>query len=144
MVAAGTVRAVGAAPGRQLRVRRSRPNGAGSCSPTASARCAVYAIGALLLDLDDPARVVGYSRTPLLSARPDEQDGYVPNVVYSCGGLVHDGLLWLPYGIGDCRIGVAWVALDEVLEVGGGRDGAAAGRHDGATHRPASSRIRAR
>ncbi len=45
----------------------------------------VYVIGTLLLDLDDPTRVVGYSRTPLLSPSQDEQDGYVPNVVYSCG-----------------------------------------------------------
>jgi predicted GH43/DUF377 family glycosyl hydrolase len=75
----------------------------------------VYVIGTLLLDLDDPARVVGYSRTPLLSPGRDEQDGYVPNVVYSCGAFLHDGLVWIPYGIDDCRIGVAYAPLDEVL-----------------------------
>ncbi|MGH3284881.1 MAG: glycoside hydrolase family 130 protein [Streptosporangiaceae bacterium] len=75
----------------------------------------VYVIGTLLLDLDDPARVVGYSRTPLLSPGPDEQDGYVPNVVYSCGAFLHDGLVWIPYGIGDSRIGVAYAPLGEVL-----------------------------
>jgi len=75
----------------------------------------VYVIGALLLDLDDPARVVGYSRTPLLSPGPEEQYGYVPNVVYSCGAFLHDGLVWIPYGIDDCRIGVAYAPLDEVL-----------------------------
>jgi predicted GH43/DUF377 family glycosyl hydrolase len=75
----------------------------------------VYVIGALLLDLDDPTRVVGCSRTPLLSPGPDEQDGYVPNVVYSCGALLHDGLVWIPYGIDDCRIGVAYAPLGEVL-----------------------------
>jgi predicted GH43/DUF377 family glycosyl hydrolase len=75
----------------------------------------VYVIGTLLLDLDDPARVVGYSRTPLLSPGRDERDGYVPNVVYSCGAFLHDGLLWIPYGIADCRIGVAYAPLDEVL-----------------------------
>ena len=75
----------------------------------------VYVIGALLLDLDDPTRVVGYSRTPLLSPGPDDQDGYVPNVLYSCGAFRHDGLVWIPYGIGDSRIGVAYVPLDEVL-----------------------------
>ena len=53
----------------------------------------VYVIGTLLLDLDDPTRVVGYSRTPLLSPGPDEQDGYVPNVLYSCGAFLHDGLV---------------------------------------------------
>jgi len=75
----------------------------------------VYVIGALLLDLDDPARVVGRSTTPLLSPGPDEQDGYVPNVVYSCGAFLHDGLVWIPYGIDDCRIGVAYAPLGEVL-----------------------------
>jgi predicted GH43/DUF377 family glycosyl hydrolase len=75
----------------------------------------VYVIGALLLDLDDPTRVVGYSRTPLLSPAPGEQDGYVPNVVYSCGAFLHDGLVWIPYGIDDRRIGVAYAPLDEVL-----------------------------
>ena len=75
----------------------------------------VYVIGTLLLDLDDPTRVVGYSMTPLLSPGRDEQDGYVPNVVYSCGALLHDGLLWIPYGIDDCRIGVAYAPLGEVL-----------------------------
>jgi predicted GH43/DUF377 family glycosyl hydrolase len=75
----------------------------------------VYVIGTLLLDLDDPTRVVGYSRTPLLSPGPDEQDGYVPNVVYSCGDFLHDGLVWIPYGIDDRRIGVAYAPLDEVL-----------------------------
>jgi predicted GH43/DUF377 family glycosyl hydrolase len=45
----------------------------------------------------------------------DERDGYVPNVVYSCGALLHDGLLWIPYGIDDSRIGVAYSPLGEVL-----------------------------
>lgn len=75
----------------------------------------VYVMGTLLLDLDDPARVVGYSRTPLLSPGPDEQDGYVPNVVYSCGAFLHEGLVWIPYGMADCRIGVACAPLGEVL-----------------------------
>jgi predicted GH43/DUF377 family glycosyl hydrolase len=75
-----------------------------------------YAIGALLLDLDDPSVVRGRLSRPLLETRADEQDGYVPNVVYSCGGLVHDGRLWLPYGIDDARIGVAWAPLEELLD----------------------------
>jgi predicted GH43/DUF377 family glycosyl hydrolase len=75
----------------------------------------VYAIGTLLLDLDDPTRVVGYSRTPLLSPGPGERDGYVPNVVYSCGAFLHEGLVWIPYGLDDCRIGVAYAPLAEVL-----------------------------
>ena len=74
-----------------------------------------YAIGAILLDLDDPTRVVGRLRQPLLETTPDERHGYVPHVLYSCGGLVHDGLLWIPYGASDERIRVAWVPLDDLL-----------------------------
>jgi predicted GH43/DUF377 family glycosyl hydrolase len=74
-----------------------------------------YRIGAILLDLDDPTRMIGRMRTPLLSPAVDEQDGYVPNVVYSCGGLLHADNLVLPYGIGDAAIGVATVPLDAVL-----------------------------
>ncbi len=57
---------------------------------------------------------------PLLTPEPGEQDGYVPNVVYCCGGFVHDELLWLPYGIGDARIGVAYVPLGDLLAALGG------------------------
>jgi predicted GH43/DUF377 family glycosyl hydrolase len=75
-----------------------------------------YAIGALLLDLDNPNRVIGRLTQPLLAPNGDEQDGYVPNVVYSCGGLAHDGRLWLPYGIDDTRISVAWAPLAHLLD----------------------------
>jgi predicted GH43/DUF377 family glycosyl hydrolase len=74
-----------------------------------------YNVGAILLDLEDPTRVIGQLREPLLSPAHDEQDGYVPNVVYSCGALLHAGTLVLPYGIGDAAIGVATVPLDELL-----------------------------
>jgi predicted GH43/DUF377 family glycosyl hydrolase len=74
-----------------------------------------YRIGAILLDLDDPTRIIGQLREPLLSPAADEQDGYVPNVVYSCGALVHRGTLVLPYGIGDAAIGFATVPLGELL-----------------------------
>jgi len=74
-----------------------------------------YAIGAILLDLDDPTRMVGRLREPLLETTPDERHGYVPHVLYSCGGLVHDDLLWIPYGASDERIRVAWVRLDDLL-----------------------------
>jgi predicted GH43/DUF377 family glycosyl hydrolase len=76
-----------------------------------------YSIGAILLDLEDPSVVLGNLAHPILEPDPGEQDGYVPNVVYSCGGVVHDGLLWLPYGIGDARVGVAYVPLADVLDV---------------------------
>jgi predicted GH43/DUF377 family glycosyl hydrolase len=74
-----------------------------------------YSIGAILLDLEDPTRIIGQLREPLLSPAPDEQDGYVPNVVYSCGALLHFGTLVIPYGIGDSAIGVATVPLEQLL-----------------------------
>ncbi|WP_024440952.1 glycoside hydrolase family 130 protein [Mycobacterium sp. UM_WGJ] len=74
-----------------------------------------YRVGAVLLDLDDPTRIVGRLRQPLLSPASDEQDGYVPNVIYSCGALVHADTLVLPYGIGDAAIGIATVPLPELL-----------------------------
>jgi predicted GH43/DUF377 family glycosyl hydrolase len=74
-----------------------------------------YRIGAILLDLDDPTRIIGRLREPLLSPASDEQDGYVPNVVYSCGALVHADTLVLPYGIGDSTIGFATVAMPELM-----------------------------
>ena len=74
-----------------------------------------YSVGAILLDLDDPTRVLGRLRRPLLSPAPDEQNGYVPNVVYSCGALVHADTLVIPYGIADGAIGIATVSLPELL-----------------------------
>jgi predicted GH43/DUF377 family glycosyl hydrolase len=74
-----------------------------------------YSISAILLDLDDPTLVVGRLDQPLLEPDGDQRDGYVPNVVYSCGAIVHDGMLWIPYGIGDDRIRVAYVPVSELL-----------------------------
>jgi predicted GH43/DUF377 family glycosyl hydrolase len=74
-----------------------------------------YSIGAILLDLDDPTRVLGRLRRPLLVPTADEQDGYVPNVVYSCGALVHADTLVIPYGISDGAIGLATAPLPELL-----------------------------
>jgi predicted GH43/DUF377 family glycosyl hydrolase len=74
-----------------------------------------YAIGAMLLDLEDPRRVIGQLPGPLLAPEPDEREGYVPNVVYTCGGLAHDGQLILPYGFSDVGIRVATIPLDDLL-----------------------------
>jgi predicted GH43/DUF377 family glycosyl hydrolase len=74
-----------------------------------------YAIGVMLLDLDDPRRVIGELPGPLLAPETDEREGYVPNVVYTCGGLVHNGQLILPYGFSDVGIRIATVPLDELL-----------------------------
>jgi predicted GH43/DUF377 family glycosyl hydrolase len=75
-----------------------------------------YAIGALLLDLRQPHQVVAALPRPLLTADGGEREGYVPNVVYSCGGLLHDDAVWLPYGASDTRVGFARVPLDVLIE----------------------------
>jgi predicted GH43/DUF377 family glycosyl hydrolase len=74
-----------------------------------------YSIGASLLDLDDPSRVIGRTPEPLLVPSAGERAGYVPNVVYSCGGMVHDGRLILPYALNDTSTAFAAIALDELL-----------------------------
>jgi predicted GH43/DUF377 family glycosyl hydrolase len=74
-----------------------------------------YAIGVLLLDLADPTRILAALPQPLLVPSATERDGYVPNVVYSCGGLIHDGTLWLPYGSSDSRVSVATVSVAALL-----------------------------
>jgi predicted GH43/DUF377 family glycosyl hydrolase len=74
-----------------------------------------YGIGAILLDLDDPRRVIGTLPGPLLAANEDEREGYVPNVVYSCGALVHGQTVVLPYGFSDSAVGFARVDLAELL-----------------------------
>jgi len=74
-----------------------------------------YGLGALLLDIDDPTKVVGSTSRPLLLADDGERDGYVPNVVYSCGGMRHGDNVILPYGLGDQQIGFAVIHLDRLL-----------------------------
>jgi predicted GH43/DUF377 family glycosyl hydrolase len=74
-----------------------------------------YSIGAWLLDLDDPTKLVGRLRQPLLTPGPDDSNGYVPNVVYSCGGLLHGSTLLIPYGISDANIGFATLDIGELL-----------------------------
>jgi len=76
----------------------------------------VYGIGAILLDLDDPRRLVGRLSQPLLTPTEDERDGYVPNVVYSCGALVHHDTLVLPYGCSDSSIRIALVDMPGLLD----------------------------
>jgi len=74
-----------------------------------------YSIGALLLDLENPIEVIGYLKEPLLSPNEEEREGYVPNVVYSCGSIVHNNELILPYGISDTASTFATISLDELL-----------------------------
>ncbi len=74
-----------------------------------------YCIGAFLLDLDEPSKVIGRLREPFLKPNQSERQGYVPNVVYTCGALVHNGELIIPYAMADHATGFATVPLDEVL-----------------------------
>jgi predicted GH43/DUF377 family glycosyl hydrolase len=74
-----------------------------------------YALGAILLDLADPSVLLATLPQPLLTPSAGERDGYVPNVVYSCGSLLHNDVLTIPYGISDAEIGFAQVNLPELL-----------------------------
>jgi predicted GH43/DUF377 family glycosyl hydrolase len=74
-----------------------------------------YAIGAVLLDLADPAQVRARLPEPLLTPNANERAGYVPNVVYTCGALLHDGLLVIPYSMSDYATTFATVPLADVL-----------------------------
>jgi len=74
-----------------------------------------YCLGAFLLDLNDPSKVIGRLRAPLLSPNQLEREGYVPNVVYTCGALVHGGTLILPYAMSDSATSFATVPLTDLL-----------------------------
>ena len=74
-----------------------------------------YAIGAALLDRDDPSKVLGRTPTPLISPSDEDREGYVPNVVYTCGGMAVGRRLFVPYGVADSSIAFAWLEIDEIL-----------------------------
>lgn len=74
-----------------------------------------YCLGAFLLDLKDPSRVIGRLRQPLLSPNEDEREGYVPNVVYTCGAVLHGRELVIPYAMSDYASNFATVPLDDLL-----------------------------
>ena len=74
-----------------------------------------YCIGAVLLDLNDPSKVLARLKEPLMSPIEEERSGYVPNVVYSCGALIHRDMLVIPYGISDMASGFAIVNLQELM-----------------------------
>lgn len=75
-----------------------------------------YSIGASLLDIDNPEKEIGRLKNPLIVPNPDEREGYVPNVVYSCGSIIHNGELILPYGHSDHSSGFATVNLKMLLD----------------------------
>ncbi len=74
-----------------------------------------YTLSALLLDLADPRRVIGHLPVPLLAPDETEREGYVPNVLYSCGGLINGDALVLPYGFSDHGINIALISVPELL-----------------------------
>ena len=74
-----------------------------------------YAIGAVLLDRDDPSKILGRTRYPILQAENDDRNGYVPNVVYTCGGMKVGDQLFMPYGISDSSIGFAFLPLKDLV-----------------------------
>ena len=74
-----------------------------------------YCLGATLLDLDDPTKVIGQLAEPLLSPNEEEREGYVPNVVYSCGSIIHNDELVIPYAMSDTASTFASVPLEDLF-----------------------------
>ena len=74
-----------------------------------------YSIGAMLLDLEDPSKVVGQLAEPLIVPTEEDREGYVPNVVYSCGALIHDGRLIIPYAKADRSTSIASLPVEDLL-----------------------------
>ncbi len=74
-----------------------------------------YSVWAQLLDLDDPTQIIGRLHEPILTPDEHERDGYVPNVVYTCGSMIHGDTLIIPYGIADQRCRVATVSVTALL-----------------------------
>jgi predicted GH43/DUF377 family glycosyl hydrolase len=75
-----------------------------------------YSLGAILLDLEDPGRVLGRLREPLLEPDASEREGYVPNVLYTCGGMIHGDRLVLPYAFSDSGIRFALIRVSDLLD----------------------------
>lgn len=75
-----------------------------------------YCLSASLLDLEDPTRVIGRLPEPILIPNGDEREGYVPNVVYSCGSIIHAGELVIPYAMADSASSFATIPMDSLLE----------------------------
>ena len=74
-----------------------------------------YCIGAILLDLGDPFRVLGRLKEPLMIPNESDRDGYVPNVLYTCGAMKHNDSLVIPYAMSDYKSGIATVNIEELV-----------------------------
>jgi predicted GH43/DUF377 family glycosyl hydrolase len=75
-----------------------------------------YSLGVILLDLADPSKVIGALEEPLLTPNEDEREGYVPNVVYSCGSVMHNGELIVPYAMSDYASSFMTISVERLLE----------------------------
>ncbi len=75
-----------------------------------------YSIGAALLDKNDPSKVLARSSEPLLAAADQDREGYVPNVVYTCGAIKHGDKLFIPYGVADSSVAFAFVPIGSILD----------------------------
>lgn len=76
-----------------------------------------YSIGAALLDKRDPSKVLARTRRPILAASEDEREGYVPNVVYTCGAMRHGDQLFMPYGVADSSVAFSFVPIARMLSL---------------------------
>jgi len=76
-----------------------------------------YSIGAVLLDKADPSRVLARSREPLVRPEPSEREGYVPNVVYTCGAMRHRDLIILPYAVSDTFSNFATIRIPALMSI---------------------------
>ena len=74
-----------------------------------------YSIGAVLLDKQNPSKILARTVEPLLSPADEDREGYVPNVVYTCGGLRHGDLLFIPYGVADSSVAFAFLPIASLL-----------------------------
>ena len=74
-----------------------------------------YVLGAIMFDIEDPSKIIKKLNKPLLSPNEEEREGYVPNVVYSCGSMVHEGNLILPYAMSDSASTFATINIDEII-----------------------------
>lgn len=74
-----------------------------------------YSIGAMLLDKDDPSKVIGRTAVPILSAADEDREGYVPNVVYTCGAICVGNDLFMPYGVADSSVCFAFFPIKQIL-----------------------------
>jgi predicted GH43/DUF377 family glycosyl hydrolase len=75
-----------------------------------------YSIGAALLDKHDPTKILGRTKQPLVRPEPSEREGYVPNVVYTCGAMRHNGKIVMPYAVSDTFSSFATIEIAELLE----------------------------